>query len=210
MRTQEQYLEYQLHYRIENKHKINQQIKDWRLKKKYEVFNHYGLKCLCCGESDFDKLTIDHINGGGKKHRKILGGGDRLYHWLIKNDFPKHFQTLCMNCNKGKFLNSDVCPHIQIKTKNLNRHQRYAIRLREKIFENYGKKCFLCNEDNIIFLSVDHIDESGSKHREEIGNSSKCLYQFLDKNNFPKGFQILCHNCNLKKYRVFRRNGVQK
>jgi hypothetical protein len=30
---------------------------------------------------------------------------------LCKNGFPKGFQTLCMNCNWGKYRNGGQCPH---------------------------------------------------------------------------------------------------
>lgn len=77
------------------------------------VFEHYGLKCVCCGESELMFLTIDHINGGGSQHRREEGfsSGQGFYHWLVKNEFPEGFQTLCMNCNLGKHRNGGVCPH---------------------------------------------------------------------------------------------------
>lgn len=206
MRTREQILSYQLDYRIKNKERVNQQVREWRINKKIQVFTKYGLQCNCCGENDFDKLTIDHINNDGKKHRIMLGGGDRIYNWLIKNNFPNEYQTLCMNCNKGKYLNSGICPHKELKEKKIsNRFQSYKIRLREKIFAHYGRECVNCKESNIIFLSVDHINEDGYSHRKSIGNSSASLHEFLKKNNFPEGYQILCHSCNLKKYRIHKR-----
>lgn len=76
---------------------------------KEECISHYGVKCYCCSESNLIFLTIDHINGGGNKHRKEIG--TRLYRWLIKNNFPNGFQVSCMNCNWGKYLNKGVCPH---------------------------------------------------------------------------------------------------
>jgi hypothetical protein len=40
----------------------------------------------------------------------------------------------------------------------------------------------------------------------KLGYSSKldnvALYRWLVKNNFPKEFQILCHNCNFAKFRL--------
>lgn len=44
-----------------------------------------------------DALSIDHIDGGGAKHRKGLTTSN-IYRWLIKNNFPTGFQVLCMNC----------------------------------------------------------------------------------------------------------------
>lgn len=79
------------------------------------VFAHYGTSCACCGVTE--RLTIDHINGGGTAHREEIGGsGHEFYAWLIRNDFPSGFQTLCMTCNLSKFTNKrcrihdPICP----------------------------------------------------------------------------------------------------
>ena len=68
---------------------------------KTTILAHYGNKCACCGETRWEFLVIDHINGGGKKHIREIGcsGGTGFYRWLIKNHFPKGFRTLCDNCN---------------------------------------------------------------------------------------------------------------
>jgi hypothetical protein len=67
------------------------------------VFNHYGRVCKLCGETDFSKLEIDHVYENGKEHRKKSGlGGHSFYYWLVKNNFPDGFQTLCGKCNKRK------------------------------------------------------------------------------------------------------------
>jgi len=84
-------------------------------KVKDEVFLAYGgYKCACCGEEEQSFLCIDHINGGGEKHRTEIGVGVRgrnMYTWLKKNGFPPGFQVLCHNCNMGKYLNGGICPH---------------------------------------------------------------------------------------------------
>ncbi len=102
-------------WRENNREKANRLSN--RAKKKYEknckrlVFEHYGEVCACCGESIKEFLTIDHINGGGTKHRKK--DGRKICVWLFKNNFPKGFQTLCFNCNWGKHINGGICPHKQ-------------------------------------------------------------------------------------------------
>jgi hypothetical protein len=45
----------------------------------------------------------------------------------------------------------------------------------------------------IGFLQMDHINGGGSKNRVETG---KDLIYWLRYHNFPKGFQVLCANCN--------------
>ena len=75
------------------------------------VFEHYGVQCCRCGISDIDVLTIDHIKPvGGKKRRKQLhgGSGHSIYIWLIKQNLPNGYQTLCRNCNWKKFLREDI------------------------------------------------------------------------------------------------------
>jgi hypothetical protein len=81
-----------------------------RSKKRIDVFNHYGHHCVCCGETEPAFLQIDHINGGGNKHRKELGQGRSLYDWLRQNKYPKGFQVLCANCNSAKG-HYGICPH---------------------------------------------------------------------------------------------------
>lgn len=84
-----------------------------------QVFDHYGWTCACCDTAE--RLTIDHVNGGGTEHRKEIGlkndaGGDKFYRWLVKNNFPEGFQTLCGPCNSSKFdgehcrMHVTVCP----------------------------------------------------------------------------------------------------
>jgi hypothetical protein len=85
-------------------------LREWHCNLKLEVISHYGGICQCCGESDIRVLTIDHIEGGGKKHRKEVGVGN-FYSSLIKNNFPPGFQVLCFNCNSGRSVNHGICPH---------------------------------------------------------------------------------------------------
>ena len=70
-----------------------------------------------------------------------------------------------------------------------------------------GKKpfCQCCGEDEILFLHLDHINGDGVAHRKQMekeqgyisgGNN---LPYWLKKNKYPKGFQVLCANCNLAK-----------
>lgn len=83
---------------------------------KEEVFEAYGgASCACCGEIHLDFLSIDHIGGGGAKHRKDLrGGGGKVYQWLKKHGYPPGFRVLCMNCNHA-LGHSGSCPHGTLK-----------------------------------------------------------------------------------------------
>lgn len=82
------------------------------------VLQHYSSIipfCACCGEKEIKFLSIDHINGGGSKHRKGIcnGKGGNMSAWLRKNNFPDGFQVLCHNCNMAKGFYGQ-CPHREI------------------------------------------------------------------------------------------------
>lgn len=100
----------------EKKAKIKQWHHDYNLKNKLAAFDAYGGRfCACCGESHLEFLSIDHIDGGGSKHRKEIRGnprdGKNLYLWLKNNKYPPGFGVLCMNCNFAKGHFKDGCPH---------------------------------------------------------------------------------------------------
>jgi len=103
-------------YRIHNVTKVRayQSGRDEELRT--QTFAAYGgPECRCCGESIREFLVIDHIDGGGNKHRTEVGGGLAFYRWLRKNGFPDGYQVLCLNCNWGKFINHGVCPHRKLE-----------------------------------------------------------------------------------------------
>jgi hypothetical protein len=128
--------------------------------------------------------------------------------------------------NKGKKAkyqkewNSD--PKNKARIKKLNSSPKYVakqkehrINLQMTVFLKYSKRhsksdvpcCRCCGQTCVQFLAVDHI--AGKKQMDsepelvKLGYSSKFysdgLKRWIIKNNFPKGFQILCHNCNLAK-----------
>ncbi len=87
---------------------------------------------------------------------------------------------------------------------------------RLKVLQTYSKRlsnsnipcCNCCGEhSHTEFLAIDHI--AGKKQMDsepelrKIGYSSKLdgmdLVNWLVRNNFPEGFQILCSNCNFAK-----------
>jgi len=48
-----------------------------------------------------------------------------------------------------------------------------------------------------MFLTIDHINNDGAKHKKEIGMLH--LYDYIIRNNYPDTFQIRCWNCNCAK-----------
>jgi hypothetical protein len=77
------------------------------------AFAILGNVCVCCGEAEQRFLTVDHIKGGGKQHRKERG---RI--WLVYKDVahetrPGIYRLLCMNCNWA-IRHGAICPHQEV------------------------------------------------------------------------------------------------
>lgn len=106
--------------RSEWKIKNREYIKIWHKAHKKRVrqicLEYYGgkpPKCACCGETIIEFLSLDHINGGGSKHRKERNG-THLSPSIIKDGFPPIYQVLCHNCNQAKGYYG-ICPHQKLK-----------------------------------------------------------------------------------------------
>jgi hypothetical protein len=83
----------------------------YRQKVRDEVFRNYGgATCSCCGETERDFLTIDHINEDGARHRREVVRSGAFYQWLKSHNFPPGFQVLCWNCNHSKHFHGE-CVH---------------------------------------------------------------------------------------------------
>jgi hypothetical protein len=104
--------------------------------------------------------------------------------------FRKHIQH-----QSGHRSQCRVCETISHKPST----KRYpAKKCKEQVVKHYGGKCYCCDENNIGFLSIEHLDDNGKEH----GNGKnrykgEVLYRFLIKNNYPARITIACFNCNI-------------
>ena len=62
-------------------------------------------------------------------------------------------------------------------------------------YSNGKRVCKCCGVSEIKFLTMDHTNGGGNKHRSTMKWSD--LYQWLISNGLPDGFQVLCFNCNM-------------
>lgn len=82
-----------------------------------QLFQIYGNKCACCGESNRQFLTLDHINGNGtverrqKRKEKGRSSAHGLLDEAVAHPDKSKYQILCYNCNCGRWRNKGVCPH---------------------------------------------------------------------------------------------------
>lgn len=104
---------------------------------------------------------------------------------------------------KRRRLNQDY-----IATERKRGREIWANLRHEAIMAYGGYICKCCGITEPLFLTIDHVNNDGAKHRREIGyktgngkGASSATVRWLKKNNYPEGFQILCLNCNMGKER---------
>jgi tRNA(Ile2) C34 agmatinyltransferase TiaS len=68
-------------------------------------------------------------------------------------------------------------------------------------YSNGTPKCNCCGETEIKFLSLDHINglSPEEKKKGRIRSAGHTFYSKLKLKGYPKGFQVLCYNCNCAK-----------
>jgi hypothetical protein len=99
-------------YNDKHRYRLRAQARAKTAELRAEVIAAYGGRCACpgCHVHHAELLTIDHINGGGNKHRRSIGRGSKdFYRWLKRNGYPADFQALCGSCNLAK-ADKDKCP----------------------------------------------------------------------------------------------------
>ncbi len=83
---------------------------------------------------------------------------------------------------------------------------RWKNNLRKEVLSHYSggtPSCKCCNETHYEFLTLDHINEDGAEQKRKLfGNrtSSYQMYNWVKKNGYPGGYQVLCYNCNCAKH----------
>lgn len=84
-------------------------------------------------------------------------------------------------------------------------HRRLYRNIKSDVLSAYGGACVCCGESNPCFLTIDHAQNDGAKHRKvrksdggQYDGSGIGMYRWLKKMGYPKDgrFQLLCYNCN--------------
>jgi hypothetical protein len=85
------------------------------------------------------------------------------------------------------------------------------LRTKEEVFRHYGNgtiACVRCGFNDIRALSIDHLSENGAEERRILkknGNSGGAsFYGLLKKQGYPSGYQTMCYNCNIIKFREYQ------
>jgi len=95
----------------------------------------------------------------------------------------------------------------EVRAKIKKTTQERTTQFKLEVFTHYSKEisdsdvpiCACCKYDDIRFLTLDHIE--GRKHlpKKEQKLKTLNLWRHIKKIGLPKGYQILCFNCNIAK-----------
>lgn len=126
---------------------------------------------------------------------------ERQKNWYLKNREKYLVQR------RAKFEEDRKNPEFIEKER--KRGVQYWRDLRHEVVMAYGGyRCACCGETEPLFLTIDHVNNDGAEHRRSIGEyvgngkgAGGRTLKWLKDNGFPKGFQILCMNCNMGKAR---------
>lgn len=109
---------YHRDWRRGNRDKMVASQRAYYVRSKLAAMTHYcggTPKCNCCGETTLAFLTFDHLNNGGSAHRRTFKGS--LMAQLRRDGYPEGYQVLCFNCNCGRAVNKNICPHKELTPK---------------------------------------------------------------------------------------------
>ena len=115
--------------------------------------------------------------------------------------------TFHRRCKCGRLIDrrKRVCLTCQTK-KSQETHKHKLDVLRRWVIEGYGGKCGKCGTWDQDVLTIDHVRNDGKQERKNLKGSEK-LYRKIILKKFPKEYQILCRNCNWKKYLHYKAFG---
>ena len=120
----------------------------------------------------------------------------RIVNYQYTDDYWYRLSAACKICEIKRNRENPIYAE---KRRLYEKHKRSERKIQLINFYSKGKdECVCCKENNVKFLSMDHINGGGKEHREQIAKELgwQDLYKWLIKHNFPEGFQVLCYNCN--------------
>lgn len=100
-------------------------------------------------------------------------------------------RAICRTCAGAAFA-ARYQANIEVEREKRRENNR---RKRQQVIEMYGGKCACCEETEIEFLAIDHINGGGGAERK--GFKGNTFYWHLAKTPKRDDLRVLCHNCNM-------------
>lgn len=136
-----------------------------------------------------NKCSIDKpVSEFWKMHKK-----EKTFKYSVKG--KSVYAPICKECGR---IYRRTNPEYVRKTK--IRIKEYQRKVKIEVFNHYSNediRCQCCNEKEIKFLCLDHIDGGGGEERKRLnGRGGVIFYAYLKAHKYPEGYQLLCFNCN--------------
>lgn len=93
----------------------------------------------------------------------------------------------------------------EVRRKHKEKGVMYRFELKVQTLDAYGGvRCICCGEQELAFLTLDHVDNDGAEHRRLLraqGSAGVGFYSYLRARGYPNKprLQVLCYNCNCGK-----------
>lgn len=128
----------------------------------------------------------------------------------LKKSLSQGPQIICRSCGRGQPKSNffrkgrgtetrhNICKDCMRPIYSKAKKSR-NFRDKQLALEQYGgkpPKCACCGEKHLEFLTIDHVKGGGTAHRRSIGSGSGAFFRWLRNEGWPKGFRVLCMNCN--------------
>ena len=156
----------------------------------------FDSKCARCGITDFDSLTINHIESPKNSvYDGLRRSSVRLYKQILNNpSLTKHFSLLCGNCNMLDWY--EKIGYYNSKSSQTTLYYRKA---KNEICGLWNYKCFKCFKTiPVELLTINHVNGGGRKEKKEHGRRSMFIRPKLELiSRIDAGeLEINCFNCN--------------
>ena len=184
---------YRKEYQEKHRERRAKQTREWREKNRERQRKNM---------KDWQTKNRLHINKYQRERNKKIRSKVRGY---AKKYYVKNRSKIRVYQKKSYDKNPEKSKKEARERRAKGEKRRTALKI--KIFYIYSKKlsnskipcCACCKEKfSHEFLAIDHIN--GRKiHGHKKGWGGTAMYHWLEKNNYPDGFQVLCHNCNIAK-----------
>lgn len=152
-------------------------------------------KCKTCGKLFKKRFNVSKKTWNSKTFYCTVKCAAEA--WGKKNSGTNHY-----NWKGGFDYKEYLKAHPEIYEARKERSRQVWKEKRLMVLRFYSKSetpfCNCCKENELIFLAIDHIEEDGASHRRQLATRSR-IVDWIIKNNYPKKFQVLCHNCNAAK-----------
>ena len=127
---------------------------------------------------------------------KRCGIARPLHMYTLDNSRQDKLKTWCCECCRVYIRNR------RRKNPNFYRKSSRASKKRIRLLAltHYGgdpPQCACCGESAYEFLALDHKKGGGEKHRKKTSYRGFEMAVWLRRAGWPKGFRVLCHNCNM-------------